>query len=68
MPNQNLKAGPMKTVKGNQSLKSKWSAIRRQITPKIGQLTHDIDSVTRIVSLSAIILSPGAEVFRLNNS
>ncbi|KAG2030219.1 GLE1-like protein-domain-containing protein [Suillus americanus] len=45
---KNLKAGPMKTVKGNKLLKSQWSAIRRQITPKIGQLTHDIDSVTRI--------------------
>lgn len=40
----------MKTVKGNKELKTQWSAIRRQITPKIGQLTHDIDSVMRIVS------------------
>lgn len=40
----------MKAVKGNKQLKSQWSAIRRQITPKIGQLTHDIDSVMRIVS------------------
>lgn len=40
----------MKKVKGNKQLKSQWSAIRRQITPKIGQLTHDVDSVMRIVS------------------
>jgi hypothetical protein len=45
----------MKTVKGNQPLKSQWSAIRRQITPKIGQLTHDIDSVMRIVSLFPLL-------------
>lgn len=55
---KNLKAGPMKTVKGNQSLKSKWSAIRRQITPKIGQLTHDIDSVTRITQQLIDIICP----------
>lgn len=55
---KNLKAGPMKTVKGNQPLKSKWSAIRRQITPKIGQLTHDIDSVTRITQQLIDIICP----------
>ena len=41
----------MKKVKGNKQLKTQWSTIRRQITPKIGQLTHDVDSVMRIVSL-----------------
>ncbi|KAG1786952.1 GLE1-like protein-domain-containing protein [Suillus plorans] len=55
---KNLKAGPMKTVKGNQPLKSKWSAIRRQITPKIGQLTHDIDSVMRITQQLIDIICP----------
>ncbi|KAF9223127.1 hypothetical protein BS17DRAFT_754961 [Gyrodon lividus] len=44
----NLKAGPMKTVKGDKSLKSQWSGIRRQITPKIGQLTQDQGTITRI--------------------
>ncbi|KAG1894342.1 uncharacterized protein F5891DRAFT_1062975 [Suillus fuscotomentosus] len=51
-------AGPMKTVKGNQPFKSKWSAIRRQITPKIGQLTHDIDSVMRITQQLIDIICP----------
>lgn len=55
---KNLKAGPMKTVKRNQPLKSKWSAIRRQITPKIGQLTHDIDSVMRITQELINIICP----------
>ncbi|KAG2047391.1 hypothetical protein BDR06DRAFT_963970 [Suillus hirtellus] len=55
---KNLKAGPMKTVKGNQPFKSKWSAIRRQITPKIGQLTHDIDSVMRITQQLIDIICP----------
>ncbi|KAG2151589.1 GLE1-like protein-domain-containing protein [Suillus bovinus] len=55
---KNLKAGPMKTVKGNPPLKSQWSAIRRQITPKIGQLTHDIDSVMRITQQLVNIICP----------
>lgn len=55
---KNLKAGPMKTVKGNKELKSQWSAIRRQITPKIGQLTHDIDSVMRITQQLIEIICP----------
>ncbi|KAG1856347.1 GLE1-like protein-domain-containing protein [Suillus subalutaceus] len=55
---KNLKAGPMKTVKENKPLKSQWSAIRRQITPKIGQLTHDIDSVTRITQQLIDIICP----------
>jgi len=52
---QNLKAGPMKKVKGDKQLKSQWSTIRRQITPKIGQLTQDIESVTRIVGSSPLL-------------
>ncbi|KIJ16218.1 hypothetical protein PAXINDRAFT_168747 [Paxillus involutus ATCC 200175] len=45
---KNLKAGPMKTVKGDKALKSQWSGIRRQITPKIGQLTQDQATIARI--------------------
>ncbi|KAI9566072.1 GLE1-like protein-domain-containing protein [Boletus coccyginus] len=45
---ENLKAGPMKTVKGDKVLKPQWNAIRRQITPKIGQLTHDPATIARI--------------------
>ncbi|KAG0702653.1 GLE1-like protein-domain-containing protein [Suillus ampliporus] len=55
---KNLKAGPMKTVKGDKQLKSQWSTIRRQITPKIGQLTHDIDSVMRITQQIIDIICP----------
>ncbi|KAG2360566.1 GLE1-like protein-domain-containing protein [Suillus spraguei] len=55
---KNLKAGPMKTVKGNRTLKLQWSAIRRQITPKIGQLTHDLDSVMRITQQLVDIIRP----------
>lgn len=42
----------MKTVKGDKALKSQWSAIRRQITPKIGQLTQDAATIARIVRYS----------------
>lgn len=41
----------MKTVKGNRETKSVWSALRRQITPKIGQLTNDEQSINLIVRL-----------------
>lgn len=44
----------MKTVKGNKELKSAWSAIRRQITPKIGQLTNDPQTINRVVRLIAL--------------
>ncbi|KAH0828713.1 GLE1-like protein-domain-containing protein [Lanmaoa asiatica] len=47
---KNLKAGPMKTVKGDKGLKPQWTAIRRQITPKIGQLTQDPATIARITS------------------
>ena len=39
----------MKTVKGNKETKAVWSALRRQITPKIGQLTNDEQTINRIV-------------------
>ncbi|KAH7890468.1 GLE1-like protein-domain-containing protein [Phlebopus sp. FC_14] len=45
---KNLKAGPMKAIKSEKALKSQWSAIRRQITPKIGQLTQDQATISRI--------------------
>ncbi|KAF9235475.1 GLE1-like protein-domain-containing protein [Melanogaster broomeanus] len=55
---KNLKAGPMKTVKGNKALKSQWSAIRRQITPKIGQLTQDQTTITRISGQIVELVQP----------
>lgn len=40
----------MKFVKSNPELKAEWGKGRRQITPKIGQLTNDEGAITRIVS------------------
>ena len=40
----------MKLVKSQKELKATWSALRRQITPKIGQLTNDPQEITRMVS------------------
>lgn len=40
----------MKNVKSQKQLKSTWSALRRQITPKIGQLTNDAESINLISS------------------
>jgi nucleoporin GLE1 len=39
----------MKTVKGNKELKSVWSAGRRAINPKIGQITSDPEVINRVV-------------------
>ena len=50
--------GPMKHVKANKSLKSTWSAIRRQITPKIGQLTNDAQSISHISQQLYTLLQP----------
>lgn len=45
----------MKTVKDNKQLKSMWSAGRRAITPKIGQLTNDPQAIQRIVSAQLLL-------------
>ena len=47
---QRLKSGPMKFVKQEKTLKSDWSKLRRQIVPKIGQLTNDAQAISQIVS------------------
>ncbi|KAH9950756.1 GLE1-like protein-domain-containing protein, partial [Amylocystis lapponica] len=57
---RSLKAGPMKTVKSDKALKSEWSAARRQITPKIGQLTNDPQSIARISQEIMDIVNPAA--------
>jgi nucleoporin GLE1 len=44
-----LKYGVMKKVKADKQLKKEWGDIRRQITPKIGQLTNDDESISLIV-------------------
>ncbi|KAF7982699.1 hypothetical protein HWV62_26536 [Athelia sp. TMB] len=54
-----LKSGPMKNVKSQKQLKSTWSALRRQITPKIGQLTNDAQSINLISSqLHSLAMPP----------
>ncbi|KAI0071307.1 hypothetical protein K474DRAFT_1669133 [Panus rudis PR-1116 ss-1] len=53
-----LKSGPMKTVKANKPLKSLWSAARRQITPKVGQLTNDAQSINTISQQLVEIVRP----------
>ncbi|KAG9311415.1 GLE1-like protein-domain-containing protein [Chiua virens] len=62
---KNLKAGPMKTVKGDKALKTQWSAIRRQITPKIGQLTQDPATIARITSQIFDLVYPQQGVSQL---
>jgi hypothetical protein len=41
----------MKFVKGDKTIKSEWSKLRRQIVPKIGQLTNDAQAISQIVCL-----------------
>lgn len=48
----------MKHVKANKPLKSAWSALRRQITPKIGQLTNDAQSINLISQQLHSLLQP----------
>ena len=47
---QSLKQ-PVRHVKSNKELKSAWGILRRQIVPKIGQLTNDPQSISLIVGL-----------------
>lgn len=48
----------MKHVKSQKPLKSTWSTLRRQITPKIGQLTNDTQSINLISSQLHSLLMP----------
>lgn len=41
----------MRIVKADKALKAIWSAGRRAITPKIGQLTNDAEAINKIVSI-----------------
>ncbi|KAF8629806.1 hypothetical protein AX15_003275 [Amanita polypyramis BW_CC] len=43
-----LKNDVMKRIKENKQMKKEWGELRRQITPKIGQLTNDPQSISRI--------------------
>ena len=47
----------MKVVKSDNVLKLQWGTIRRQITPKINQLTQDSASITRIVRHSPLCMT-----------
>ena len=47
---QKLKS-QMAIVKAERSLKAEWGKCRRQIKPKIGQLTDDQTAIDRIVSI-----------------
>ncbi|RDX54472.1 hypothetical protein OH76DRAFT_1397781 [Lentinus brumalis] len=55
---KSMKNGPMKTVKADKTLKSIWSAGRRAITPKIGQLTNDQNAIMRISHEIVSIVRP----------
>lgn len=41
----------MRMVKERKESKTIWNAGRRQITPKIGQITNDPQAIVRIVSI-----------------
>lgn len=46
---QKLKSGPIAAVKGHPEMKKVANANRRKITPKIGQLTNDTQTINEIV-------------------
>lgn len=48
---QALKDNVMAVIKSDKALKAEWSKVRRQITPKVGQITNDEQSIETIVSL-----------------
>lgn len=47
----------MALVKSDKDLKAKLNACRRQITPKIGQLTNDPIAIRRIVSCLSVLFN-----------
>ncbi|KAK7454072.1 Nuclear pore complex nucleoporin component [Stygiomarasmius scandens] len=53
-----MKTQGTKFVKANRELKSMWGAARRQITPKVGQITNDSESINRISAELIQILVP----------
>ncbi|KIL64967.1 hypothetical protein M378DRAFT_553805 [Amanita muscaria Koide BX008] len=53
-----LKTETMKVVKENKQLKKEWGELRRQITPKIGQLTNDDQSIRRITMQVIQVFKP----------
>ncbi|EIN05568.1 hypothetical protein PUNSTDRAFT_115965 [Punctularia strigosozonata HHB-11173 SS5] len=55
---KSIKEGSMKTVKGNKELKALWSAGRRAINPKIGQITSDPEVINRVSQQIFQIIKP----------
>ncbi|KAG5645369.1 hypothetical protein DXG03_006322 [Asterophora parasitica] len=56
-----MKTNTMRTVKADQTGKAEWSKWRRQITPKIGQITDDEKEINRIsLQLYQILHPPDA--------
>ncbi|KAF8882102.1 GLE1-like protein-domain-containing protein [Infundibulicybe gibba] len=55
---QRLKMDAMTLVKSNKELKAEWGKWRRQITPKIGQLTNDQQAIKHISTQIIHILVP----------
>ncbi|KAF9044255.1 GLE1-like protein-domain-containing protein [Panaeolus papilionaceus] len=53
-----LKGGPIAAVKSNKETKSDWLKLRRQIVPKIGQLTNDQAAIQRITQQLIEIARP----------
>lgn len=48
----------MKKVKTDKELKKQWGDLRRQIRPKIGQLTNDDQSISLIVCFYYNVSTP----------
>ncbi|KAG6900452.1 hypothetical protein C0993_010499 [Termitomyces sp. T159_Od127] len=55
---ENTKRDTMKQVKADQGARSLWSKGRREITPKLGQLTSDAGEINRISLDIYYILNP----------
>ncbi|PPQ89307.1 hypothetical protein CVT25_000374 [Psilocybe cyanescens] len=55
---QNLKTGPLAFVKANKELKAECGRLRRLITPRIGQLTNDPESISKISRELLQIMKP----------
>uniref|UniRef100_A0A8H7XTQ4 mRNA export factor GLE1 n=1 Tax=Psilocybe cubensis TaxID=181762 RepID=A0A8H7XTQ4_PSICU len=55
---QNLKTGPIAFVKSNKEYKAECGRLRRLITPRIGQLTNDAESINRITKELLQIMRP----------
>ncbi|PPQ69642.1 hypothetical protein CVT24_001215 [Panaeolus cyanescens] len=59
-----LKMGPIAATKSNKADKSEWLKLRRQIVPKIGQLTNDPVAIQRITQQLIEIARPPTGALR----